>query len=96
MAFDFNGNNRSAATPNSTTRRDIDYASVNADSGFSDKDTGGFSGRRDQASGFGRQPSGSQVSSGETTRRQAGFQNRPTGYSNRPEQNDSRNNPPAG
>lgn len=34
MAFDFNGNNRSAATPNSTTRRDIDYASVNADSGF--------------------------------------------------------------
>ena len=44
MAFDFNGNNRSAATPNSTTRRDIDYASVNADSGFSDKDTGGFSG----------------------------------------------------
>ena len=96
MAFDFNGKNRPASTPNSTAEWDIDFDSLNADSEFSDRDTGGFGGRRDRTNGFGRRPAGNRLPSEETTRRQTGFQDRPAGYSNRHEQNGSRNNPPAG
>ena len=90
MAFDFNGNHRSAAAPNSSARRDIDYSAANDAAGFSDAGSSGFGGRRDLPNGFGGQSAGTQTSFAEAPGKQAGFQNRPTGFSDRPAQNGTR------
>lgn len=82
MAFDFNGSKRPSAPSNNSSRKDIDYSSLDSDSDFSGRPSGGFS---DPPSSFGKQATGFDNTSGNAPQRQSGFQNKPSGFSNRPE-----------
>ena len=93
MAFDFNGSKRPSTPSSNSSRKDIDYTSMDSDSGSSIRGSSGFGGFSDRPSGFGGQSSGFGDSPRETPSRQNGFQDRPSGgFSNRPERNDSDSN----
>ena len=91
MAFDFNGSKRPSAPSNDSARKDVDDFPSASDTDSPVRSVGGFGGFSDRPSSSGRPASGFDNSSGNTAPRYPGFQNKPSGFSNRPENKISSN-----